>query len=143
MADNNYPLPGFHFSVDLGGVIMNCSEVSGLDMELEEISYRYGAEQTFGTQKMSGLRKGSDVEIKKGIFADDKDYYEWFNEVAMNTPVRKDVTISLLDEEHTPVMTWKLINAWPKKISGPSLKSDGNEVAIESMTIVHEGITVE
>ena len=143
MADNNYPLPGFHFSVDLGGVIMNCSEVSGLDMELEEISYRDGAEQTFGTQKMSGLRKGSDVEIKKGIFADDKDYYEWFNEVAMNTPVRKDVTISLLDEEHTPVMTWKLINAWPKKISGPSLKSDGNEVAIESMTIVHEGITVE
>jgi phage tail-like protein len=143
MADNNYPLPGFHFSVDLGGVIMNCSEVSGLDMELEEISYRDGAEQTFGTQKMSGLRKGSDVEIKKGIFADDKDYYEWFNEVAMNTPVRKDVTISLLDEEHTPVMTWKLINAWPKKISGPSLKSDGNDVAIESMTIVHEGITVE
>ena len=61
----------------------------------------------------------------------------------MNTPVRKDVTISLLDEEHTPVMTWKLINAWPKKISGPSLKSDGNDVAIESMTIVHEGITVE
>jgi|TARA_B110000908_G_C10180246_1_gene415316 phage tail-like protein len=143
MADNNYPLPGFHFSVDLGGVIMNCSEVSGLDMELEEISYRDGAEQTFGTQKMSGLRKGSDVEIKKGVFADDKDYYEWFNEVAMNTPVRKDVTISLLDEEHTPVMTWKLINAWPKKISGPSLKSDGNDVAIESMTIVHEGITIE
>ena len=143
MADNNYPLPGFHFSVDLGGVIMNCSEVSGLNMEVEEISYRDGAEQTFGQQKMSGLRKGDDVVIKKGIFADDKDYYEWFNEVAMNTPVRKDVTISLLDEEHTPVMTWKLINAWPKKISGPTLNSTGNDVAVEEMTIVHEGITVE
>jgi phage tail-like protein len=124
MADNNYPLPGFHFSVDLGGQIMNCSEVSGLDMELDVIEYRDGNAQTFSTQKMSGLRKSGDVTIKKGIFADDKDYYTWFNEVAMNTPVRKDVTISLLDEEHAPVMTWKLINAWPKKISSPDMKSD-------------------
>ncbi|MFT4601138.1 MAG: phage tail-like protein [Arenicella sp.] len=143
MADNNYPLPGFHFSVDLGGQIMNCSEVSGLDMELDVIEYRDGNAQTFSTQKMSGLRKSGDVTIKKGIFADDKDYYTWFNEVAMNTPVRKDVTISLLDEEHAPVMTWKLINAWPKKISSPDMKSDSSEVAIETMEIAHEGVSIE
>jgi phage tail-like protein len=122
---------------------MNCSEVSGLDMELDVIEYRDGNAQTFSTQKMSGLRKSGDVTIKKGIFADDKDYYTWFNEVAMNTPVRKDVTISLLDEEHAPVMTWKLINAWPKKISSPDMKSDSSEVAIETMEIAHEGVSIE
>lgn len=143
MADNAYPLPGFHFSVDLGGQIINCSEVSGLDIELDVIEYRDGNSQTFSTQKMSGLRKSSDVTIKKGIFADDKDYYEWFNAVAMNTPERKDVTISLLDEEHSPVMTWKLINAWPKKIASPDMKSDSSEVAIESIEIAHEGVTIE
>ena len=143
MADNAYPLPGFHFSVDLGGQIINCSEVSGLDIELDVIEYRDGNSQTFSTQKMSGLRKSSDVTVKKGIFADDKDYYEWFNAVAMNTPERKDVTISLLDEEHSPVMTWKLINAWPKKIASPDMKSDSSEVAIESIEIAHEGVTIE
>ncbi|MDB4533898.1 phage tail protein [Vicingaceae bacterium] len=143
MADNAYPLPGFHFSVDLGGQIINCSEVSGLDIELDVIEYRDGNSQTFSTQKMSGLRKSSDVTVKKGIFADDKDYYEWFNAVAMNTPERKDVTISLLDEEHAPVMTWKLINAWPKKIASPDMKSDSSEVAIESIEIAHEGVTIE
>ena len=111
MADANYPLPGFHFSVDFGGTIINCNEVSGLDMEVEVIEYRAGDDQTFSTQKMSGLKKTGDVSVKKGIFAGDQEYYAWFNEVSMNTPSRKDVIISLLDESHSPVMTWKLLNA--------------------------------
>ena len=143
MADNAYPLPGFHFSVDLGGTIINCSEVSGLDIELDVIEYRDGNSPTFSTQKMSGLRKSSDVTIKKGIFADDDEYYTWFNAVNMNTPERKDVTISLLDEEHSPVMTWKLVNAWPKKIASPDMKSDSSEVALETIEIAHEGLTIE
>lgn len=143
MADNAYPLPTFHFSVDLGGQIMNCSEVSGLDIELDVVEYRNGNSPTFSTQKMSGLRKGADVTIKKGVFAHDSDYYAWFNAVAMNTPERRDVTISLLDEAHSPIMTWKLANAWPNKITSPDMKSDSSEVAIESIQIVHEGVTIE
>tara|TARA_B100001287_G_C22681304_1_gene530570 strand:+ start:2963 stop:3394 length:432 start_codon:yes stop_codon:yes gene_type:complete len=143
MADNAYPLPGFHFSVDLGGTIINCSEVSGLDIELDVIEYRDGNSPTFSTQKMSGLRKSSDVTVKKGVFADDDEYYTWFNAVNMNTPERKDVTISLLDEEHSPVMTWKLVNAWPKKIASPDMKSDSSEVALETIEIAHEGLTIE
>src|SRR3954468_18148286 len=138
MAENAYPMPSFHFSVDLGGTIINCSEVSGLNIELDVIEYRDGNSQTFSKQKMSGLKKSSDVSIKKGLFKDDKQYYTWFNTVQMNVPERKDVTISLLDEAHAPVMTWKLLNAWPKKISSPTMKSDSSEVAIESIEIAHE-----
>ena len=86
-------------------------------MEVEVIDTEQETIQRFNS-KMSGLKKSSDVTIKKGIFGD-QEYYTWFNEVAMNTPSRKDVTISLLDEEHNPVMTWKLNNAWPKKIDSP------------------------
>jgi phage tail-like protein len=143
MAENAYPMPSFHFSVDLGGTIINCSEVSGLDIELDVIEYRDGNSQTFSKQKMSGLRKSSDVTVKKGLFKDDKQYYTWFNAVQMNVPERKDVTISLLDEAHAPVMTWKLLNAWPKKISSPSMKSDSSEVAIETIEIAHEGCSIE
>ena len=143
MADNLYPLPGFHFSVDLGGAVINCSEVSGLDIELDVIEYRDGASPTFSTQKMSGLRKSSDVTVKKGVFENDDDFYTWFNTVSMNEPERKDVTISLLDDQHAPVMTWKLTNAWPKKIASPDMKSDSSEVALETIEIAHEGLTIE
>ena len=135
MADANYPLPGFHFSVDFGGTIINCNEVSGLDMEVEVIEYRAGDDQTFSTQKMSGLKKTGDVSVKKGIFAGDQEYYAWFNEVSMNTPSRKDVIISLLDESHSPVMTWKLLEI--STIFGMTL------VAIETIEIAHEGLTIE
>jgi phage tail-like protein len=40
-------------------------------------------------------------------------------------------------------MTWKIKNAWPAKVQSTDLKSDGNEVAIETLEIVHEGITME
>jgi len=143
MANPAYPLPRFHFSVDFGGTIMNCAEVTGLSVELDVIEYRDGNSQVFSTQKMSGLRKAGDITLKKGVFMSDNQYYQWFDLVKMNTPERKDVTISLLDEDHNPVMTWKLLNAWPKKVSSPDLKSDASEVAIETIELAHEGLTIE
>ena len=56
---------------------------------------------------------------------------------------RKAVTISLLDEEHNPTMVWKLANAFPVKITSTDLKAEGNEVAIETLEIAHEGLTIE
>ena len=62
--------------------------------------------------------------------------------VEMNTPLRKTVTIELLDETHSPIMTWALTNAWPKKVENHDLKSDASEVAVESITLVHEGLSL-
>jgi phage tail-like protein len=56
---------------------------------------------------------------------------------------RRSVTVSLLNEERNPVMTWKIKEAWPVKIEGPSLKSTGTDVAIESVEFACEGIEVE
>ena len=60
----------------------------------------------------------------------------------LNTIERKAVTISLLDEGGAPTMVWKLANAWPTKVTGVSLKSDGNEAAVESLDLAHEGLTI-
>jgi phage tail-like protein len=81
--------------------------------------------------------------MKKGIFKSDKKFWDWFNKIKMNTIERIPVTISLLDEAGEPVMAWKLTNAWPSKITGTDLKSDSNEVAIETIEIVHEKLTLE
>ena len=73
----------------------------------------------------------------------DNKFWDRFNEIKMNNPQRKPVTISLLDEAGVPTMVWTLANAWPTKISGTDLKATGNEVAVETIVIAHEGLTIE
>jgi phage tail-like protein len=51
-------------------------------------------------------------------------------------------TIVLQDEAHQPVVTWTLENAWIAKLSGPSLNSKSNEIAIESIEVVCERIEI-
>ena len=141
MAD--YPLPVFHFTVDWGGTKIEFSEVSGLTMETEPIEYRDGASPEFTVRKMPGLIKYGNITLKRGIFKSDNDYHNWFNTIKMNTADRRDITISLLDEEHNPVMVWKVKKAFPVKIEGPGLNASGNEVAIETLEVAHEGLTIE
>ena len=138
----NYPLSKFHFQVNWGGTKIGFSEVSGLDIESEIIEYRQGASPDFSKIKMPGMMKYSNITLKKGMFKGDNEYYEWLQTIQLNTVERRDLTISLLNDAHEPVVTWKVQNAFPVKISGTDLKADGNEVAIETLEIAHEGLTI-
>lgn len=153
MADNGstqsqstqaWPLASFYFKVSISNVgDISCSEVSGLESEFDVIEYRAGDSPIFTKLKMPGLRKTSDVTLKKGIFKSDTAMWNWLNGVKLNTIQREIVTISLLDETGSPAQTWELVNAWPKKVSVDSFKSDGNAVAIEILVIAHEGVNVK
>lgn len=138
-----YPLPKFHFQVQWGGTKIGFTEVTGLDATTDVIEYRDGASPEYHKTKMPGMQKFSNITLKRGIFSGDNDFYTWFNTVKLNTIERRDIIISLLNEEHAPVFVWKIKNAWPTKITSTDLKADGNEVAIETLEIAHEGITIE
>lgn len=137
-----WPLPKFYFQVKWDSNEMSFQEVSGLDVQAEEIKYRHGNSKDFSPIKMPGLKKYGNVTMKKGVFKGDNKLWEWFTQINMNTIKRVPVTISLLDETGAPTMVWTLANAWPTKITGTDLKSEGNEVAIETIEIVHEGLTI-
>ena len=137
-----WPMPKFHFQVMWGDQEMSFQEVTGLDAQSEEIKYRVGNSKVYSVVKMPGLIKYSNVTMKKGIFKGDNKFWDWFVQIKQNTIKRIDITISLLDEANAPAMTWTLKNAWPTKISGYELKAEGNEVAVESIEIVHEGMTI-
>ncbi len=139
----NYPLVKFHFQVEWGGTQIGFTEVSGLDVETEVVEYRHGASPEYSKVKMPGMQKFSNLTLKRGTFATDNEYFTWRNTVKLNTIERRDITISLLNEEHEPVIVWKVKNAWPTKVQSTDLKADGNEVAIESMEIVHEGLSIQ
>lgn len=142
--DKVWPLPSFSFQVSWGSQsAIAFQEVSGLDTETQVIEYRHSNSKAFSTIKMPGIKKFNNVTMKKGVFAKDNAFWEWYNKIKMNTIDRIDVVVQLLDEEGKPTMIWTLKNAWPVKVSAPTMKSDGNEVAIQSIEIAHEGITIE
>jgi phage tail-like protein len=136
------PLPKFYFEMKWDGIVMYFHEVSGLAMEPQAIEYRHGDSQQFSTIKMPGLKKFSNVTMKKGVFNGDNKSPDWFNKIKKNTIKRKTMTISLLDEAGTPTMVWTLTNAWPSKITGTNFKAQGNEVAVDTIEISHEGLTI-
>jgi phage tail-like protein len=138
-----YPLPKFHFQVEWGGANLGFTEVSGLDVETEVIEYRDGASPEYIKTKMPGMQKFTNISLKRGTFQGDNDFYDWWNTVALNTIERRDVTISLLNENHEPVVVWKVKNAWPAKVQSTDLKADGNEVAIETVELCHEGLVIQ
>jgi len=138
-----YPLPAFHFTVDWGGERVGFSEVSGLTQENQAIEYRDGSFPEFSSIKMPGLQKYSNVTLKRGIVKSDNQFFQWLSTIKMNTIERRDLVVNLLNEEHEPVMVWKIHNAFPVKIEGPGLKASGNEVAIESIELAHEGLEIQ
>lgn len=138
-----WPLPKFYFEVKWGRQVMRFQEVSGLDVEAQPIEYRHGDSPVFSTIKMPGIKKYGNVTMKKGVFKGDQKFWDWFNQIKLNTIKRETITISLLDETGTPTMIWTLANAWPTKITGTDLKAEGNEVAVETIEIVHEGLTIQ
>jgi phage tail-like protein len=140
---SNYPLPKFHFECDWGGTRIGFTEVSGLTVETEVIEYREGANPEYHKLKMPGMQKFGNITLKRGTFNSDNEYYSWWNSVKLNTIERRDIVIKLLNEEHEPVMTWKVKNAWPTKVQSTDLKADGNEAAIETMEVAHEGLTID
>jgi phage tail-like protein len=137
-----YPLPKFHFVVEWGGKRTGFTEVTGLDMQVEAIEYREGSSNEYSKTKMPGMQKFSNITLKRGSFTGDKEYYLWMNTTTLNKVERRDLTISLLDENHEPVFSWKVKNAFPIKVQASDLKSDGNEVAIETIELAHEGLNI-
>lgn len=137
-----YPIPKFHFQVQWGGSRIGFSEVTGLDIQVEAIEYREGSSRDYSKIKMPGLHKFSNITLKRGTFESDTEYYTWIHTVNLNKVERRDVTISLLNEKHEPVITWRVQNAFPIKVQASDLKADGNEVAIETMELAHEGLDI-
>ena len=139
-----WPMPKFRFEVDLGTKLKGVAfqEVSGMDVENQIIEYRKSNSPLFSTEKMPGIIKYGNITMKRGVFVNDNTFWDWHAEISMNTIKRRTVIIKLLDEKGKVTMQWTLNNAWPTKITSTDLKSDGNEVAVDTLEIAHEQLII-
>ncbi|MEL6256758.1 MAG: phage tail protein [Bacteroidota bacterium] len=139
----NYPMAGSHFQVDWGGTSISFATVSGLRITHEIVEYRGGADPEYSNMKMPIATKYSDITLKRGICQGDNEFFHWMNTVALNTIERRDITISLLNESHEPVVVWKVKSAFPKEVAYGDLDAMNATFAIEELLITHEGMTVQ
>ena len=142
--DQYWPLPKFYFSVDIGEFTdLPFQEVSGLDISTEAIEYRHGNNPAFSAIKMPGMIKYADVTLKKGVFTNDNEFYNWMSQVSLNTYTRVNVVIKLLNEEGATEFTWTLQRAFPLQVTPTDMNSTASEAAIETIVFAHEGLVVE
>lgn len=104
------------------------------------LEYREGGDTA--VRKLPGLTKYASITLKRRITTN-RDLWDWRQSVVNGQTQRRNGVIVLLDDARTPVVRWRFHNGWPAKLEGPSLNAGANEVAIESIEIVHEGLERE
>jgi phage tail-like protein len=144
IAGKKDQLASYTFMLEVDGIAeATFRECSGLDSETQVIeSKETGSKGQTVIKKLPGALKWGDITLKRG-FTDDMKLQEWRNKTVDGklTDMRKNGSIVIYDYENKEVLRWNFVNGWISKLQGPSLNAGGNDVAIEAITIVHEGLT--
>ncbi len=139
VGDRNDPYRAYNFLVEIDGIARAAfRECSGLDTSQDPIEYREGGEP-LTVRKLPGLVKYSNISLKWGT-TDDAELWDWRQKAMEGKVERKNGSIILLDDTGAEKVRWNFREGWPTKWTGPSLNATGNEVAIETLEIAHEGV---
>jgi phage tail-like protein len=137
------PFRGSNFRLEVGGLtVASFAEVSGLVADGDSVDYREGDERQNWVRKLVGLRKFNAITLKRG-FTKNRELWDWYGNIAKGRADRRDGAIILMDEARKDVLRWEFIKAWPNKVEGPSLNAKNNEVSMESVELVHEGLEMK
>lgn len=141
-GQRNDPYRSFNFRVEVDGLTVGSfSEVGGLTSDGDAVDYREGTDLPLTVRKLMGLRKYGNISLKRG-YTPNRELWDWYRNIVNGVADRRNGTIVLMDEERRDVLRWNFENGWINKIEAPSFKASGNEIAIESVEIVHEGLTL-
>jgi len=135
------PYKNFRFLVEIDGIVQaGFSEASIPDTTQEPIEYREG-NQSPTARKLPGLIKYGNLTLKWGI-TDSLALYDWRKmvEQGKTKDARRNIAVILMDEEGNAASRWEFAEAWPSKYDAPDLDGKGNDVAVETLEIVHEGM---
>lgn len=144
---NNYPPVGFHFRVEVLGIPKNdqdirFTEVTGLSVEIGTEEIAEGGENRF-IHKFPTRPKYPDLVLKRGLLKN-SEVMEWIKKSVNDfTFSPKNIDVTLLNEEHEPLLTWHLNNAYPTKWSVSDLNASNNAVVIESLQFYYQYFTLD
>jgi phage tail-like protein len=144
-----YPLPVYNYRVEIGSDAVAFSEVSGLSIGYETTTYKESPVESGApgprVMRMPAQATQTTVTLKKGLVRGNSiaTFFRWINSIQINQVDKKDIYVRLCDEKGDVVISWKVINAFPTKLDAPTFDANSNDVAIESMELMADGIFIE
>lgn len=135
----SYPLVAYNFRVTVGDVAMSFTEVTGLAREFDTLTYRHGLSFIEGEDiTRFRLDKYAPLTLRRGVVKGLPQLRDW-----LESGDKRPISVSLCDERGDPVVTWRVQKALPTKLEAPGLQASSSEAAIESLTLMAAGISVE
>jgi phage tail-like protein len=145
----DYPLPLYNYRVEIGSDAVAFSEVSGLNIAFETITFKESPVASGApgprVMHMPAQATAPKITLKKGIVRQVslKVLYDWIKTVQINQIEKKDIFVRLCDEKGAPVISWKVGNAFPTKLDAPTFDAKSNEAAIQTMELMADYVRIE
>jgi phage tail-like protein len=142
---SSYPLPVYNYRVTIGTLTIGVSEISGLSIEHEPVTYKHGLSFIMGPKLIPGIRQPVKLTMKRGIVKKNEGLARWLRDTYSGSfrSTKRDMLVDLCDETGAPVVRWKIQGALPVKIDAPTFDANSNEVAIETIEVIAQNIQVE
>ena len=142
---NTYPLPVYNYRVTIGELTLGFSEVSGLNVSYEPVTYKHGYSFAMGARIIPGMRQPVRLTLKRGIAKGSDFLAGWLHDVYAEPFKNKeqDVVLDLCDETGQSVVRWTIYGAMPIKLDAPAFNASSNEVALESLELVAHEIKID
>jgi len=131
-----------HFSVEWGGTRVDFTEVHGLSFQREVVLFREGSQKSESAQKLPGLEEVRNIILRRYLYKKDLEMYDWWREQSLEVRFR-DVTVKLLNKHHEPIFVWRLLNAFPVRVSYSSLTAVKAQPMIEEIELAFETMSLE
>lgn len=142
VGDRKDPYLSYNFLVEIDGIVRaGFRECTGLDSTQDPVEYREGTD-AFTPRKLPGMVRFSNITLRSGM-TDDPELWEWRQKAATGKVERRNGSIVLMDASGQEKLRWNFHDAWPTKWTGPSFNATGNEVAVESIELAHEGVELQ
>jgi len=144
-----YPLPVYNYKVEIDGVSVAFSEVSGINVAYETTTYKESPTESGAPgpriMYMPAQPTAKNVTLKRGLVRGSSvaHLYKWISETQINQIDKKDIFVRLCDEEGDAVISWKVVNAFPTKLDAPTFDANSNDVAVESMELMADAVFIE
>jgi phage tail-like protein len=135
------PVTGAYFLIEVSGLTVGeFASCTGLRIEVETMEYAEGGNNTF-VHTLPTRRHYPPIELTRGL-TDQSALLQWFSLVYDQNQAPTDIMISLMQQSGTPHTKWAASNAYPTRWTGPELTANSGQIAMESLTIVHQGLQV-
>lgn len=141
----SYPLPVYNYRVTIDSETLGFSEVSGLGVRYDPVTYKHGLSFLLGAKIIPGMRQAITITLKKGVIQGGRFLSDWFKDAYANPfrAAKKDIVIDLCDETGTPVVRWHVKGALPVKLDAPAFDAESNSVAIETMELIAHDLLID